>query len=296
MVHEQTNNFDVNLDDLIIRIWHNKISIAFFVLLASLIGILISLLLPNYYKSQISLIPADNKATSSSIIGQYGMLAGLAGLSMPSQSSDKTIEALERVKSFDFFQNFFLPNISYKNLVAVDSWESEKNIIHYNKNLYDTKKNIWVENIKLPTNQEAYEIYKKMLSVSTDAKSSVTLISIEHKSPYVAKYWVETIVKLLNDSMRNDMRQRTLKSINFLNEQISKTSVNEIRETISSLQQEQMKSLMLIEVNKDYIFRIIDSAIVPEKKSKPNRSVIIVLTAFIGFFISILTIFLRQRL
>jgi uncharacterized protein involved in exopolysaccharide biosynthesis len=57
-----------------------------------------------------------------------------------------------------------------------------------------------------------------------------------------------------------------------------------------------MKSLMLIEVNKDYIFRIIDSAIVPEKKSKPNRSVIIVLTAFIGFFISILIIFFRQRL
>jgi len=296
MLHEQTNNFDVNLDDLIIRIWQNKISITFFVLLASLIGILISLLLPNYYKSQISLIPSDNKATSSSIIGQYGMLAGLAGLSMPSQPSDKTIEALERVKSFDFFQNLFLPNISYKNLVAVDSWESEKNIIHYKKNLYDTKKNIWVKNVKVPTNQEAYEIYKKMLSVSTDAKSSVTLISIEHKSPHVAKYWVETIVKLLNDSMRNEMHQRTLKSINFLNEQISKTSVNEIRETITSLQQEQMKSLMLIEVNKDYIFRIIDSAIVPEKKSRPNRSVIIVLSAFIGFFTSILIVFLRQRL
>ena len=60
-----------------------------------------------------------------------------------------------------------------------------------------------------------------------------------------------------------------------------------------------MKSLMMIEADEDYVFKTINSAIVPERKSEPRRSVIVIVSSLLGFmigaFISLLMNFVRSN-
>ena len=127
-----------------------------------------------------------------------------------------------------------------------------------------------------------YYDFSVKFSIFKDNKTGFVTISAEHQSPYVAKKWLDTIVYNINQTLREDQKKRASLSIAYLNEQIAQTSYAEIKQQLSSLVQQETEKLMLIEANEDYIFKVIDPPIVPELKSKPQRSIICILGALIG--------------
>ena len=94
--------------------------------------------------------------------------------------------------------------------------------------------------------------------------------------------------------MREKDKIAALKSIDFLNNQLPSVNYAEIREAISKLQQEQMKQLMLIESNEDYILTVLDSPYASELKSSPNRALICMLITIFGFMASLLIVVYRN--
>ena len=84
------------------------------------------------------------------------------------------------------------------------------------------------------------------------------------------------------------------KSIAYLNESAQTTNIQPIREAIAKLLESQMRTLMLTASSEAYIFKVIDSPIVPEKKSKPSRSVICILGTILGGLFSLMIVFIRQ--
>ena len=72
-------------------------------------------------------------------------------------------------------------------------------------------------------------------------------------------------------------------SLKYLMLQISKTDVAAVQEVISNLIQKELSILTISAGNKSYVFDIIDSPRVPEKKSSPSR----IRFLLIGFVISI---------
>jgi Uncharacterized protein involved in exopolysaccharide biosynthesis len=53
---------------------------------------------------------------------------------------------------------------------------------------------------------------------------------------------------------------------------------------------------MLIEVNKDYVFKAIDPPIIPELKSAPNRTQICIVGTLLGGILGILIVLVRHYL
>ena len=51
--------------------------------------------------------------------------------------------------------------------------------------------------------------------------------------------------------------------------------------------EEQTKTIMLANVRKDYVFKTIDPAIIPEEKDKPKRALIVILGTMLGGMLSI---------
>jgi LPS O-antigen subunit length determinant protein (WzzB/FepE family) len=130
------------------------------------------------------------------------------------------------------------------------------------------------------------------MNISQNRKTSFITVSIKHHSPYVAKEWTDIIIQQINNSMRDEEKNRIMKSIEFLNAQALKVNFEEIKEAITFLQQEQIKSLMLIESNENHIFKILNSPIVPELKSEPSRKEIVILGTLLGILISIAFVFI----
>ena len=80
-------------------------------------------------------------------------------------------------------------------------------------------------------------------------------------------------------------------AINFLNNQAQKMNYEDIKKAIANLQQEQMKSLMLIEANEEFVFKVLDSPIAPERKFEPRRSIIVFWGFMLGIVLSLIVIF-----
>ena len=72
-----------------------------------------------------------------------------------------------------------------------------------------------------------------------------------------------------------------------MNEAFSSAGYVEIKKVISSLTENQMKKYMLASANEDYIFKIIESPIVSEKKFLPNRGLIVIFGTLFGFLVGI---------
>ena len=52
------------------------------------------------------------------------------------------------------------------------------------------------------------------------------------------------------------------------------------------------KTMMLAEVNKDYVFTVVNKAMIPEIKSKPYRSLMVIQATFVGGLISFILVIL----
>ena len=132
------------------------------------------------------------------------------------------------------------------------------------------------------------------MSIAEDKKTSFITLSVEHESPFVAQQWVEIIMDQIDQVMRDQDRQTARKSIEYLNTLAPTVNYEEIKQGLSSLQQEQMKRLMMVEANDNYIFKVLDSPIVPEVKVKPMRSLIVILGSLLGVMLSVLGILVRH--
>lgn len=291
---------ELNLQEIFKVLLDKKSLILLITSVFSILSILIALLIPNSYTSTSLLAPTTSEESLSSRLGQFSNLAGIAGVTLPSEGNSKTQEAVERIKSFDFFQDYLLPVIKLEDLLAVKRWDAVEETLVYKKRLFDADKNKWVRNASFPKKttpsaQEAYEDgYKRILSLSVDKKTGFVTLSISHKSPLIAKEWLDLIIFNINERMRELDIEKAQNSIKFLEESTKSTSLQSLQEAIAKLLESQMQNLMLASSNKDYVFKTLDAPIVPEEKSGPSRAIIVIVGTFLGLLFSFLIIIGNQ--
>lgn len=308
MQQEHNNNHLKDIDDeidllellsIILKEKRMIISITAFI---SILGVIYSLLLPNIYQSKALLVPVNVADSITGSMGAYGGLAGLAGINLPSALNDvgNSVKAIHKINSLSFFEKNILTNIYLPDLMAAKSWSSRTNTLIYDDNIYDIDSNTWVRDIsypkqKIPSAQESFKAFKsKHLSLSEDKKTGFITLSIKHKSPYIAKEWVELIVNEVNSFYRKKDKAESEKAVNYLNKQISMTTLSEIKQVVAQLLQEETKKLTLIEANQSYVFDYIDPPAVMERKSEPSRAKICILISLFGGMLSIALVLLKH--
>ena len=294
--NDQLNNIyddEIDLSELFHVLWDKIFYIGAITSVFSLISIIYALMLPNIYQSKATLMAVEQGSGMSGMVGRMSGMASLAGISLDSKSSSKDQEAIARIKSFEFFSNNFLPNIKLENLMAIKKWNQASNTITYHASDFNSDSGQWLRKAKpprsnIPTSQEAYEEFMEIMSVNKDKKTLLVTLSVEHKSPFIAQQWVEIMINQIDQVMRDQDRQTATKSIEYLNSLAPTVNYEEIKKALSALQQEQMKRLMMVEANDNYIFKVLDSPIVPELKSRPKRSLIVIWGTILGMVLSAL--------
>lgn len=61
-----------------------------------------------------------------------------------------------------------------------------------------------------------------------------------------------------------------------------------MQSTFYKLIEEQTKSLMLAEVQDEFVFKVVDPAVVPEVKDSPKRALICIVFSFVGLLLGVL--------
>ncbi len=293
---EEVKN-EIDIKDILKKLWEGKWVIAVISFIFCVGSVFYSLQLPDIYKSEVTLVSSEDNGLK--LAGELGGLAALAGVNLGGKGVDKKSLALEILKSRDFITRFIEANHLYVPVMASKGWDRKSNKILIDSTIFIESTGEWVREVKepfkpKPSNLETYEEFKKILIVNEDKASGIIKLSIEHYSPYVAKEWIDLLVKTINEEMRSRDLVEAENSINYLNKQLAETNVADVRSMLFSLIEEQTKTVMLANVREEYVFKTIDPAIVSEKKSKPMRGLIVVSSTMLGFFLAMLLVFLRK--
>lgn len=299
----EPSNFDdeINLTEMFRALFEGKWIIISVTTFISIIGIIYSLYLPNIYQSKAILVPVNSSSGISAAMKSYGSLAGLAGINLPASNDESnTTKAIKKLGSLSFFEKNVMPNIFLPNLMALKSWDISNNKIIYKNDIYLLESNTWVRDYiypykQIPSAQESFRVFKsKHFSISEDVKTGFITLSINHQSPFIAKKWTELLVNEINSFYRQQDKLESEKTLIYLNNQIAKTNLTEIKQVIAQLLQQETQKLALVEAKQFYVFDYIDPPAVMEKKSEPKRAIICFIFAICGGMVSILIVLLKH--
>jgi uncharacterized protein involved in exopolysaccharide biosynthesis len=292
---------EIDLKELFMVLWNGKLVITLVTGFAAICAVLYALSLPNIYESKALLAPKGESGAGglAGLARQYGGLASLAGINIGGGGeSSKSMMAQQKIQSLDFFTRHLYGKIVL-DLMAVDHWDASSGALVYDPDFYDVKSRAWVREASYPRQakpsaQEAHKAFLEVLSLSEDKKTSLVTIAIKHQSPVVAQAWVELIISAVTEELRGSDVEEAQGSIAFLEQQRTQTALVSLDEVFAQLIEEQTKTIMLANVSKDYVFNVIDPAVVPELKSEPKRALICILGTLLGGMLGILLVLVRH--
>lgn len=297
----QLENERFDIRELINAFWRDKWIVILITVLFAIGSVLFALSLANIYRADALLTSSESSegGNLSKMAGQIGGLAALAGVNLGAGESSQTELALQVLKSRKFIDSFVSKHDLVVPLMATKGWDLSSNKLLIDEDVYDVSSKTWLREptgliTKEPTAQEIYKYFiKEIMSISEDADTGMYVLSVKHYSPFLAKQWADWLVSDINLVMRERKIAEVTKNLNYLNSQLNKTAVTDMQTTFYKLIEEQTKSLMLAEVQDEFVFKVIDPAVVPEKKFEPRRALICVLGTLVGGIISILIVLIR---
>ena len=280
---------DISIAHLVRVLWSGKWTIAGVVILFLIVASTIAILTPDRYEAVVLLAPRDSQASSNvmSIAGRYAGLASLAGINLGSADSDKAKRSIEILRSRSFLTSFIERHDMLAPLMAATGWSIEDSAFRYDPDLYVESTGEWVRKVRPPKGRqpsllEAYEVLSEILSIRRDPDTGLITIALEHYSPVATKSWLESVVKELNQHVRNKDINEANAAIGYLNGQIEKTPLAGMHEVFYQLIEEQTKVVMLAHITDEYVFEILDPPVEPEEPSGPNRIVIVLMSIIAG--------------
>ncbi len=279
---------DIDLIALFKIIWVGKWKVIFLTGIAAIFSVLYALSLPNIYKSEVLLTTVGATSSGSSGLSSLGGLASFTGVSLGTDEVDDVTLGLVTLKSRLFIKDFIVRRDILVPLMALESWEDGNLTI--NDEVYDIEKRVWRD--EKPGLQEAYNVFLGKMSASKTSTTGIIKVSFSSKSPVLAHQWVTWLIEDLNNSMRNREIKEANRAIVFLEEKLKSSVSVDMRAMLLRLMQKQTENIMLANVKADYLFRVIDPAIIPETKTSPSRSLICIVGTLFGGFLSVLLVFL----
>lgn len=296
LMNDQYDDDEIDLRELFMVLWAGKIKIVAITAVFAVASVIYALSVPNQYKATALLAPAQSSGGGlSGALGQLGGLASLAGVSIGGGESSEAQIAQEIMKSWNFIEAFIADNDLAVELFAAEGWRKGSNELKINDDVYDSQNKQWLlENesgvVGPPSSWNLFKTFSERLAVSEDKKSGLVSVSIEYYSPQIAKQWLDMYVSAVNAHMQQRKVDKVTNNINYLQAQIEKTSIAEMREVFYTIIEEQTKNKMVAEASPEYAFVAVSPSMVPEEKSQPKRALICILGTLLGGMLSVLLV------
>ncbi len=228
--------------------------------------------LPDSYSAYGTYIPSADSIQAISSTGTISDIAKMAGLNIPTVEDSKIDLALAILRSRKFlrdiiFQKEILPHLGW-------DWSAE-----------DIEK--MSEEEKEELLQSATAALNGTFQIIKPRASSTVRIIVNHGNPLFAKQLVEWLIEGVNKTMADDAVVEAQKSIEYLKIQANSTSVTDLKTLFYAMIGKHVSTIMLAEVNKEYIFKTLDPPVLPIWPTGANKLKIIIWTSIAGVVSSI---------
>ena len=289
---------EIDLKELFSVFWEGKIHIALITSVVAICSIVYSLSLPNYYSSESLLIARDSESSGS--LSQISGLASLAGVNLPSSGDTSVFEVMELIKSREFVKHLMTFENVVPQIMASKSYDLVSQELYFDPEIYDENTKTWTRKpIKNKGSKPSYlEVHKtyleSMLSISQDKQTGLISITIEHISPIFAKDFLALVIREANALNRSIDIDSSSRALSYLKAELSRTSLVEIKKSINQLIETQLETRMVASIHEEYILIALEPPFIPEEKSRPNRSFLVILATIFGGMLSVIIVLIRH--
>ena len=284
MTYENNTYTELTLAELFDAVIKRKWLIISITIIFTLAACLHAINLPNKYKSASTLQVSG--MSSAGIQGNsLSGFAALAGIDFGGGKTDKSVIATQLLRSRDFVEFLIKNNPEISPfLMAYEKYDFKTKVDNFNSDLYDIENKIWVNN--QPAFEDIYLTYLSTVSISRELESGLIILEVEHQSQNFAFNLAKTIISEVNNIDRARDYNEAQKSLEYLNNQLAKANLFELKSSINQLALSQLEKVMLTEVRDYYLLSPIESPYFPERRSAPVRRNIAISGAILGLLFS----------
>jgi uncharacterized protein involved in exopolysaccharide biosynthesis len=269
-------------------LWRRKFP---FVLLALFFGslpIVWAFIATPQYRVAVRMMPQSDAAQSGalqSLVGQFGGLASLAGISLGGSGEEQSALALLTSRAF---ATRFIEQKRLMPILFAKQWDAAAN--RWRAGLTERQ---------MPSIDDAWVTFdRRVRRVHQDAKTKIVTLEILWRDRQQAADWANSFVNLANYELRQRAIGEADASLEFLEAQVKKTSVVDLQQSIYRLMETQIKRKVLANSRPDYAFTVIDPAIPPDadRFDSPKRFLLLLLAVPFGVVASGMSLFSLHQL
>jgi uncharacterized protein involved in exopolysaccharide biosynthesis len=267
---------EINLLDLFIVLLKHKVMIFSVVVLAGIAAVVISLLMPDVYRSEATIAPTTEEKGGGALsaLGGFGaMIASEVGIGATGSLEQFDVVLKSRELTASIVRKYDLMPFLFE-----DAW--------------DPIKKGWKE--ETPKAEDIYKAVHNLLNVTPDKKQNVVEVSFEAKDPRMAQTILNYYIVGLSEFLRRQTLEDAAAQQVHLAQQLAKTTDPLLKNRLYELIAKQIEKETLAKIQKYYSFNVIDPAYVPEKKFKPKRALICILSVVVAFFVAIFLAFFLE--
>lgn len=304
---------EINLLDYWRVIWKRRKMIVWIVLAVVFLTAGYSLTLTNIYQAKAIITPVTGKDTGggglSALASQFGGVAGMAGLALPGSASSAEIVGL--LKS-NILREKMIQQYNLMPILFHEQWDKERqawkkgggfslNPLTYVSMLTSllapappasTRK----KEPGAPDTWDALRLLDGIVKVNQDIKANTITVSVEYHDPDMAAKLVEYFLNALINHMSSETKRVAQTNRKYLEEQLGTTADPFIKQKTYNLIAQQIETSMMAEVKENFAFKVIDPPLAPDKKIKPNRAQMVMLSFVVALFLGIFVAFFMEYL
>lgn len=259
---------EIDLIEYLVAVFRNKYWILLFALLCAGAAYGLGTTMTNRYESFVRLAlrepddpggvsPDDRRAPEVLTLMEHGFVMG-------SVNENYRHIIMARMRS-RMFTNHFILSQGVPPYLFAEHW--------------DASAQAWIGDFK-PNMSEAYKIFHEHVrSVSHNPENDLMSVHIRWRDPHIAAEWANAYVETFNDFMRNNAIQESQRKMNFLKEELRKTSTVEMQKSIYRMIEAETAIAMLASARQNYVLEVLDEAVPADRAFSPSLKK---LTAF-GF-------------
>ena len=288
---------EIDLRELFATLWAGKWLIILVTIIFAAGGVAYALYKPDIFQSSVLLAPTDGGGTSG-LSGQLGGLASLAGVNIGQDSSSNTAIAKEVLQSRAFLASFINRHELAVPLLGTAGWNLRESRWTYDREVYNPDTEEWGldderQSLK-PTDWDLVKTFKENhLSVSEYSDNGMITVSVKSQSPIAAKNWAEWLVRDINEHMRDQDIVEAEASIDYLEGKLNETNIAGMQQVFYQLIESETGTVMLANAQREYVFKTVDPAVIPQEKSGPKRALICIVATMLGGMLGVFIVFIR---
>lgn len=276
IVYEDENEID--LLELAGVIWKGKNLVILIIVIFTFATAVMSLFMTNIYTATAVIKPVTTKEGGGglfSLASQFGGMASLAGIAMPTSAS--ATELVSLLKS----------NILKKNIIE------RYNLLSI---LFPKKPGAEKKEAGISDTWDGIRALDKLVKINYNLKDDIITITVNFRDPDMAAAIANYFIVALNEHMSSEAKRIAGINKTYLEKQLQETNDNIVQQKIYNLIAEKIETMMMAEVKENFAFKVLDPPMAPDRKSKPKRAQMVVIAFIVSLFFGVFVVFFREYL